>query len=69
VTQASSGITEINHNVSGSSKMTAMMSEGVGQVKARSIEVKENSRQIRASADELSELSEKLTQLVSKFTI
>ena len=69
VSQASSGITEINHNVSSSSQMTSMMSEGVGQVKERSIEVKENSRQIRTSADELSALSDKLTQLVSKFKI
>lgn len=69
VSQASSGITEINHNVSSSSQMTSMMSEGVGKVKERSIEVKENSQQIRTSADELSALSDKLTQLVSKFKI
>ncbi len=69
VNQASTGITEINHNVASSSQMTSMMSEGVGQVKIRSIEVKENSQQIRASADDLSQLSEKLTQLVSKFKI
>ncbi len=69
VSQASAGITEINHNVSSSSRMTSMMTEGVGQVKARSIEVKENSQQIRTSADELSVLSDKLIQLVSKFKI
>ncbi len=69
VNQASTGITEINHNVASSNQMTSMMSEGVGQVKVRSIEVKENSQQIRISADELSKLSEKLTHLVSKFKI
>jgi methyl-accepting chemotaxis protein len=69
VTQASTGITEINHSVASSSKMTSMMSQGVGQVKTRSIEVKENSQQIRISADELSALSNKLTQLVAKFKI
>jgi len=69
VSQASRGITEINHNVANSSTMTGRMSEGVAQVKARSVEVKENSRHIRTSADELSQLSQKLTQLVSKFKI
>jgi len=46
-----------------------MMQDVVGQVKERSIEVKENSQQVRTSADGLSELSEKLTLLVSKFKI
>ncbi len=69
VAQASTGITEINHNVATSSQMTAMMSENVGQVKERSIEVKENSQQISISADELSALSTRLTQLVAKFKI
>jgi len=69
VTQASTGIMEINQNVATSSKMTSMMSENVGQVKERSMEVKENSEQIRTSADELSQLSAKLTALVSKFKI
>ncbi|TKB25502.1 HAMP domain-containing protein [Desulfopila sp. IMCC35006] len=69
VAQASSGITEINHNVASSSQMTTMMLEGVGQVKEQSLEVKENSQQVRTSADGLSELSGKLTQLVAKFKI
>ena len=69
VAQASTGITEINHNVATSSQMTAMMSDNVGQVKERSIEVKENSQQISTSADELSALSTRLTQLVAKFKI
>ena len=69
VTQASTGITEINHNVASSSQMTSMMLDGVGQVKERSVEVKGNSQKVRTSADELSELSDTLTQLVSKFKI
>ncbi len=69
VAQASTGITEINHNVAASSQMTASMSDNVGQVKERSIEVKDNSQQISTSADELSALSARLTQLVEKFKI
>ncbi len=69
VNQASQGITEINTNVASSSQKTTEMSEGVAQVKVRSIEVKENSRHIQKSADELAQLSQKLTELVAKFTI
>ena len=69
VAQASQGITEINENVASSSQMTAEMSDGVGQVKDRSIEVKENSQHVRSSADELSQLAERLTELVSRFRL
>jgi len=69
VSQASQGITEINHNIASSSQMTSQMSEEVGQVKERSIEVKNNSQFVRNAADELSQLSEKLTALVSRFKI
>jgi methyl-accepting chemotaxis protein len=69
VSQASRGIIEINENIASSSQMTAQMSEGVDQVKERSVEVKSNSQYVRSSADELSQLSEKLTALVSRFKI
>jgi methyl-accepting chemotaxis protein len=69
VNQASQGITEINENVANSNHMTTAMSEGVGLVKERSIEVKESSQQVRTSADELSRLAERLTMLVSRFKI
>ncbi|KAB2890206.1 MAG: methyl-accepting chemotaxis protein [Desulfobulbaceae bacterium] len=69
VSQASQGITEINENIASSSAMTAQMSDGVGQVKERSVEVMSNSQYVRSSADELSQLSEKLTALVSRFRI
>jgi methyl-accepting chemotaxis protein len=69
VSQASQGITEINENIANSSEMTAQMSDGVGQVKERSVEVMNNSQFVRSSADELSQLSEKLTALVSRFKI
>ncbi len=69
VNQASTGVTEINQNVASSSQMTSKMSEGVGLVRDRSVEVMENSHKISTSAGELATLSEKLTQLVSKFSI
>jgi methyl-accepting chemotaxis protein len=69
VTQASQGISEINENVANSNRMTTSMSEGVRQVKDRSIEVKESSENVSESAEALSKLSEKLTLLVSRFKI
>ena len=69
VTQASQGINEINEKVANSNEMTTKMSEGVRQVKDRSIEVKDSSEHVSESADELSKLAEKLTLLVSRFKI
>jgi len=69
VNQASAGINDINENVAISSQLTLSMSEGVDQVKARSIAVKDNSEEISASAAGLFALSEKLTELVSRFRI
>lgn len=69
VNQASTGIGEINENIATSSQMTVHLSEGVGQVKMTSGEVKQNSLQVNDSAADLQELSNKLTLLVSKFKI
>lgn len=69
VNQASTGISEINENIASSSQMTVQLSEGVDQVKTTSGEVKNNSLEVSASAEDLKELSNKLTLLVSKFKI
>lgn len=69
VHQASQGIGEINQNIANSSNKTALMSEGVAQVKEQSFEVKSNSQYVFTSAEELSQLSEKLNSLVSRFKI
>ncbi len=69
VNQASLGINEINENVATSSQLTNSMSTGVSQVKEKSMAVKDNSEKIRISAASLSELSEKLTDVVSRFHI
>lgn len=67
VNQTSTGINEINENVAISSRLTGLMAEGVGQVKAKSMEVKDNSKKVNVSATDLAELSEKLTRLVARF--
>ncbi len=69
VTQASMGINDINENVATSSQLTSSMTEGVAQVKKKSIAVKDNSEEIRVSAAGLSQLSDKLTEFVAKFRI
>lgn len=69
VSQASMGINEINENVATSSGLTTSMAEGVGHVREKSLAVKTNSEQIRISAADLSNLSEKLTDFVSRFRI
>ena len=69
VSQASMGINEINENVAAGSRLTNSMAEGIGQVKTRSMEVKDNSQKVKVSATELSALSEKLTKLVGRFNI
>lgn len=69
VGQASQGLAEISQNVAGSSVKTTSMAEGVAEVKTRSIGVKENSRQIRQSAEDLGKLSERLTGLLGQFSI
>ena len=67
VSQASQGIIEINENIAQSSHMTTQMSAGVAEVQEHSVAVKENSQVVRNSADELSALASKLTDLVGKF--
>lgn len=69
VSQASTGLNEINHNIASSTELTNSMTEGVSEVKERSIVVKDTSKEVIDSATQLSDLSEKLTTLVSQFKI
>lgn len=69
VNQASLGITEVNENIANSSAMTSQVSEGVRQVKDRSVDVKESSGHVQTAAEELSKLAENLSGLVSKFKV
>ncbi len=69
VSRVSQGVSEINDNVAESSRMTEKVTEQISTVQEGSLEVTTNSQHVRDSADELSQLSEKLTHLLSKFTI
>ncbi len=69
VTQASTGISEVNENIANSSAMTDEVSSGVEQVKDRSGEVKQSSQHVQLAADELSKLAENLSALVMQFKI
>ncbi len=69
VNQASLGISDVNENIASSSAMTHEVSDGVGQVKERSVNVKASSSHVRTAADNLSHLAGNLSMLVSKFKI
>lgn len=50
--------------------MTSMVSDGVThQVKEKAVDVKAQSKHLRSSADDLTGLSDTLTELVSRFKI
>lgn len=69
VGQASSGITEINENVAASSSMTRTISTDIAKVRTASDEMTSSSRTVQQSAAELSNLAERLAELVSRFRI
>ncbi len=49
--------------------MTTEVSDGVGQAKERSIDVKQSSEHVQTAADELSKLAENLSALVMRFKV
>jgi len=69
VGQASTGITEINENVASSSTMTAGISKDIVKVRASSDDIASGSETVHASAEELSDLAQRLAELVSRFRI
>jgi len=69
VGQASMGITEINANVATSSSMTRAISTDIEKVRAASDEMTSSSRTVQESSTELSDLAERLRELVSRFRI
>ena len=69
VTQATVGVAEINENIASSCQMSTEVSEGVGQVKERSVDVKTSSEDVQTAADELSKLAENLSALVMRFKV
>ena len=69
VGQASMGITEINESVASSSAMTKSISSDISQVRMASDEMSVSSRTVQESSTELSQLAERLADLVSRFKI
>lgn len=69
VSQATTGIAEVNENISSSSSMTADVSRGVELVKEKSQAVKISSEDVNVAAGELSKLAETLSALVARFKI
>ncbi len=69
VGQASMGITEINQNVATSSAMTQSISRDIEKVRSASEEMTMSSQTVQQSATELSTLAERLSELVSRFSI
>ena len=69
VAEASTGIAEVNENIASSSQMTSQVSNGVNQVKERSVEVKQSSEHVQLAADDLSKLAQNLADLVTRFKV
>lgn len=69
VTQAAMGVQEVNENVNQTSGVVAEVTEDVHLVSQAAEKMNSGSGQIKTSASELSELAEKLSQMVGKFKI
>ena len=69
VSQASHGLAEINENMASSSQLTQTMADNVAKVKDQSTAAEKSSHKVQISADELSNLAERLTETVSKFSV
>ena len=69
VNQAAQGIDEVNQNVAQSSTVAGAISHDITEVNLASQEMSNSSSQVHGSAASLSELSEKLNNMVSRFKI
>jgi len=69
VSQASQGIQEVNENVAQASIVTREVASDIAEVELASKEINANSTQVNVSAAELSELAEKLTDMVNQFKV
>lgn len=69
VAQASQGIQEVNENVTQSSSVSAEISGEIAGVSASMNEMATSSNNVNISAQELSQLSERLKQMVDQFKI
>lgn len=69
ISQAALGIQEVNENVSQSSVVAKDITEDITYVNTAAKNIANGSTQVNISASELSSLSEKLSELISKFKI
>ncbi|MBL4903107.1 MAG: methyl-accepting chemotaxis protein [Desulfocapsa sp.] len=69
VSQASQGIQEVNENVAQASSATGEVAADIAEVGQSSTEINASSTQVKASSGELSELAERLTDMVGRFKV
>jgi methyl-accepting chemotaxis protein len=69
VAQVSSGIEEVNNNVSEGSTTSQEVTNEITEVDKSANEIADSSTKVKADADKLSELSQSLTDMMSKFKV
>ncbi len=69
VSQAAQGITEVTENMTQGKNASVAVASDIVEVTQASNEILNNSSQLKLSASELSHLSEKLAQMVTKFKV
>ncbi|MEE4240265.1 MAG: methyl-accepting chemotaxis protein [Desulfopila sp.] len=69
ISQVSSGASEINENVAQSTQVVNQITAEISEVNQASVEMTGNSAQVNKSAEELSQLAEKLREMVGRFKI
>ena len=69
VGQASQGIQEVNENVAQTSTVAGDVAKDITEVNNDASEMSNSSAQVRQSSDELSQLGERLKELMSKFKL
>jgi len=69
VAQAATGVQEVTENVNQTSTVAGEVTHDISQVRQATEEMNDNSHQVMTSATELSELAEKLNEMVGRFNI
>lgn len=69
VSQAAAGLTEVNDNVNQTSAVAGEVTQEIVQVSQATKEMNTGSNKVKTSAEDLSELAEKLSEMVSQFKI
>jgi methyl-accepting chemotaxis protein len=69
VTHASQGIQEVNENIAQASTVTSEIAVDITEVERAASEINNSSSGVNASAQELSEIADKLTDMVSRFKV